>query len=103
VPGRSALVLGTEYGVEGGIVLWDVDTRTGRTLDRRILIADAEDPALSPDGRHLAFVRDHNIWVARLEDPEAAWPITTDGSEEALSYYRPAWGAGDPQGAFPVP
>src|ERR1700716_4064761 len=44
----------------------DVKTQTGRTLvSGKAAIAD---PKISPDGRHVSFVRDHNLWLVSLSD-----------------------------------
>ncbi|RMF41899.1 MAG: hypothetical protein D6753_08755 [Planctomycetota bacterium] len=39
---------------------------------------------LSPDGSHVAFVRDNDLWVVDCETTEAR-QLTTDGSEEILN------------------
>ena len=38
------------------------------------------DPKVSPDGRHVAFVRERNLWLAEIESGTAR-PLTEDGDE----------------------
>src|SRR5262245_1042414 len=45
---------------------------------------DEEEAELSPDGKHVAFVRDNNLFVADV-DPVAERKITTDGGELVLN------------------
>lgn len=49
---------------------------------RRITDADAfdTDPKIAPDGRHVAFVRNRNLWIADLEEGSET-ALTEDGSE----------------------
>jgi Tol biopolymer transport system component len=60
-----------------------------------LLVADATDPAVSPDGTRIAFARpsaggDMRIFVAPLADPEAARMVTTDG-DGVWNHEQPAW------------
>ena len=45
---------------------------------------DEEFPELSPDGKHVAFLRDNNLWVVATESTEVK-QLTKDGSEELLN------------------
>src|SRR5258707_4189705 len=57
----------------------DVKSQTGRTLvSGKAAIAD---PKISPDGRYVSFVRDHNVWVVNLADSKER-AITQGGTEE---------------------
>jgi len=57
----------------------DVKSQTERTLvSGKATLAD---PKISPDGRSVSFVRDHNVWLVNLaDDNERA--ITQGGTEE---------------------
>jgi dipeptidyl-peptidase-4 len=57
----------------------DVKSQTGRTLvSGKGTIAD---PKISPDGRFVSFVRDHNVWLVNLSDAKER-AITEGGTEE---------------------
>src|SRR5229473_258203 len=57
----------------------DMKSQTGRTLvsGRATLV----DPKISPDGRYVSFVRDHNLWLVNLTDGNAT-AVTHGGTEE---------------------
>src|SRR5947208_1099248 len=57
----------------------DVKSQTGRTLvsGKATLV----DPKISPDGRNVSFVRDHNLWLVNLADGKER-AITQGGTEE---------------------
>jgi len=66
---------------EGSTALaWlDLKAQTGRTLvSGKATIAD---PKISPDGRFVSFVRDHNVWLVNLADGKER-AITQGGTEE---------------------
>ncbi len=57
----------------------DVKSQTGRTLiSAKAAIAD---PKISPDGKFVSFVRDHNLWLVDLADGKER-AITQGGTEE---------------------
>src|ERR1700682_3907271 len=57
----------------------DVKAQTGRTLvSGKATLAD---PKISPDGRYVSFVRDHNLWLVNLASGEER-AITQGGTEE---------------------
>jgi dipeptidyl-peptidase-4 len=57
----------------------DVKTQTGRTLvSGKAAIAD---PKISPDCRHVSFVRDHHLWLVGLSDGKER-AVTQGGTEE---------------------
>src|SRR5258705_2709019 len=57
----------------------DVKSQTERTLVYgKAMIAD---PKMSPDGRNVRFVRDHNVWLVNLADGKEH-AITQGGTEE---------------------
>ncbi len=57
----------------------DVKSQTGRTLvSGKAALAD---PKISPDGRNVSFVRDHNVWIMNLADGKER-TVTQGGTEE---------------------
>ena len=57
----------------------DLKTQTARTLvSAKAAIAD---PKISPDGRYVSFVRDHNLWLVGVADGNEA-AVTQGGTEE---------------------
>ena len=58
---------------------FDLKTQTGRVLVNGK--ADIGDTKVSPDGKFVSFVRDHNIWLVGTADGKER-AITTGGSEE---------------------
>jgi dipeptidyl-peptidase-4 len=57
----------------------DLKTQAGRTLvSGKTTLAD---PKVSPDGRSVSFVRDHNVWLVNLSDGKER-AITQGGIEE---------------------
>src|SRR6267378_2648319 len=57
----------------------DVKSQTERTLvSGKATLAD---PKISPDGRNVSFVRDHNLWLVNLADGQEH-AITQGGTEE---------------------
>jgi dipeptidyl-peptidase-4 len=57
----------------------DMKSQTGRTLvSGKAAIAD---PKISPDGRFVSFIRDHNVWVVSVADGKER-AVTQGGTEE---------------------
>src|SRR5712671_4897633 len=57
----------------------EVNSQSGRTLvSGKATLAD---PKISPDGRFVSFVRDHNLWLVNLADGKER-PVTQGGTEE---------------------
>src|ERR1700687_3657077 len=57
----------------------DLKSQTARTLvSAQAAIAD---PKISPDGRYVSFIRDHNLWLVSLADGKER-AITRGGTEE---------------------
>jgi dipeptidyl-peptidase 4 len=57
----------------------DVKLQTGHTLvSGKATIAD---PKISPNGRYVSFVRDHNVWIVNVADGKEA-AVTQGGTEE---------------------
>jgi dipeptidyl-peptidase-4 len=57
----------------------DLKTQTARTLvSGKAALAD---PKISPDGRYVSFVRDHNLWLVGVADGKER-SVTQGGSEE---------------------
>ncbi|HWW17277.1 MAG TPA: DPP IV N-terminal domain-containing protein, partial [Candidatus Saccharimonadales bacterium] len=74
-PGGAGILL------EGPTALaWlDMKSQSGRTLVSGT--AGIADPKISPDGRYVSFVRDHNLWLVNLADGKER-AITQGGTEE---------------------
>ncbi len=76
----------------GGPSIWKVSRLGGSPT---LIVEDADMPAISPDGRSLAFVRagasgQRRVWVAPLADPSRARQVTDD--ERGLwDHADPAW------------
>jgi len=61
------------------LVWYDPKAQTGRVLVTGK--AELGDPKISPDGKYVSFVREHNLWlVGTVDGKERA--LTTGGSEE---------------------
>jgi len=58
---------------------FDLKTQTGRTLVSGK--ASLADPKISPDGRHVSFVREHNLWVVNVADGKER-ALTQGGTED---------------------
>lgn len=57
----------------------DLKSQSARTLvSGKATVAD---PKISPDGRHVSFVRDHNVWLVSLADGKER-AVTQGGTEE---------------------
>jgi dipeptidyl-peptidase-4 len=57
----------------------DLKSQTGRTLvSGKAAVAD---PKISPDGRYVSLIRDHNVWLVNLADGKER-AITRGGTEE---------------------
>jgi dipeptidyl-peptidase 4 len=72
---------GTAILFQGSTALaWlDLKTQTERTLvSGKAALAD---PKISPDGRNVSFVRDHNVWLVNLADGKER-AVTQGGTEE---------------------
>jgi Tol biopolymer transport system component len=80
---------------EGQPAVWKAPSWPGGAPS--LVIGDADEPAVSPDGTTLAFVRPNaagadRIWVATLPELADARPATGDGPEFGLWEHRePAW------------
>jgi dipeptidyl-peptidase 4 len=67
--------------LEGSNALAWFDLKTQAT---RLLVSgkdDLADPKISPDGRFVSFIRDHNLWLVSTPDGKVR-ALTTGGSEE---------------------
>ncbi len=74
-PDGSALLLQGS----SSLAWFDLKTQTARPLvSGKEAIAD---PKISPDGRYVSFVRDHNLWVVRVADAKER-AFTKGGTEE---------------------
>ncbi len=72
--------------------IWKVGTMGGTPT---LVVADAEDPAISPDGSQLAFSRQGpngnlRIFAAPLESPGKARQLTFD-NDGSFDHFDPAW------------
>lgn len=102
-PDSSSLV--AEFFDRGGVGIVTVDLRSGRTAPLARLPEDAEEPAYSPDGTRLAFVRDKTLrrQLPKPDRPRSElWVASADGSGAARLLSRkgyissPSW---DPSGS----
>ncbi|MEE4330277.1 MAG: DPP IV N-terminal domain-containing protein, partial [Wenzhouxiangella sp.] len=68
------------FPLGGNVFLLDLDDAEGAV--RQITTDESfdTDPKIAPDGRHVAFVRDRNLWVAEVETTEAR-ALTDDASD----------------------
>lgn len=68
------------FPLDGNVFVFDMsDEDTGV---RRVTDSEAfdTDPQIAPDGRHVAFVRERDLWIATI-DGESETQLTEDGSE----------------------
>jgi dipeptidyl-peptidase-4 len=61
------------------LVWFDLKTQVARTLVSGK--AEIADPKISPDGKFVSFVRDHNVWLVNVADGRER-ALTQGGSEE---------------------
>ena len=61
------------------LVWFDLKTQTPRTLVSGQ--SNLADPKISPDGKCVSFVRDHNLWLVTVVDGKER-PLTRGGTEE---------------------
>src|SRR6185437_16793987 len=78
-PDGTAIAFASDRGGHPGV--WKVPRLGGSATP---ILADAADPAISPDGTRIAFVRTSpqgrgTVWVAPLADVGHAREITKDG------------------------
>jgi dipeptidyl-peptidase-4 len=74
-PGAGALL----FQGRTSLAWFDVKTQTSRTLiSGKETIAD---PKISPDGRYVSFVRNHNLWLVGVADGKER-ALTEGGTEE---------------------
>lgn len=67
--------------LQGGLYWFDVKTQAGKKLTSGE--GAVRDPKISPDGKWVSFVREHNVWVVGVADG-AEKQLTEDGREELL-------------------
>lgn len=65
-----------------GIFLYDLGTNEARQLTQ--FPADEDVAAWSPDGTHIAFVRDHNLYALNLQTNQSR-QLTTDGTPQIFN------------------
>jgi len=89
-PDGTAIAFTSDEG--GSSSVWKIDRLGG---EPSLLLRDASQPAISPDGRRIAFARpgasgQARIWVAPLADLSAARTLTGD-NDGAFNHEQPAW------------
>ena len=88
-PSGSRLAFTSDRG--GREAIWTIPRLGGTPV---LLIPNAKDPAISPDGKRIAFARQGNagsrIWVGPIDDPAKAQVLTTD-ADGLWQHERPAW------------
>jgi dipeptidyl-peptidase-4 len=74
-PGGGALL----FQGPTALVWFDLQSQTARTLvsDK----AELADPKISPDGKFVSFVREHNVWLVNVADARER-AVTQGGTEE---------------------
>ncbi|HWQ03685.1 MAG TPA: S9 family peptidase, partial [Candidatus Nitrosotenuis sp.] len=76
-PSGNALLI----TVQGNLVWFDLKSQTGKRLTN--LKTPPRDVKISPDGRWVSYVRDHNVWAVEIATGKER-AITTGGTEERL-------------------
>jgi len=89
-PNGSTIAFVSDRGGEPAI--WRIPPLGG---DPVMLLANAQDPAISPDGERIAFARPGQsgalrVWVAPLDDPTAGRALTGDG-DGVWRHTDPTW------------
>jgi Tol biopolymer transport system component len=89
-PDGSALVYVSNRGGEADV--WKIPRFGGKPT---LVMTNGEDPAISPDGRRVAFSRGgeqrgSRIFVANIEEPADARALTTD-QDGVFNHQQPAW------------
>lgn len=74
-PGGAALL----FEAPQALTWFDLKTQSPRTLVSGK--EDLADPKISPDGRSVSFVRDHNVWIVEVASGKER-SVTTGGSED---------------------
>ena len=74
-PGGTALL----FQGPTALVWFDLKSQTPHTLVYGK--ATLADPKISPDGKYVSFIRDHNLWLVNVSDNQER-AITRGGSEE---------------------
>ena len=72
--GKGLLLMGPRT-----LVWFDLESHGARRLASGS--EGLSDPKISPDGRYVSFVRDHNLWLASVRDGKQR-PLTEGGSEQ---------------------
>ena len=68
--------------VQPKLQVWTVSAKGGAPR----LVAEGDEPAISPDGERVAFVRDHRVWIAPMDAATPAQAIFAKGSG-----HSPVW------------
>ncbi len=80
--------------------LWYYSLNTGTAVQLTSSPDPSEDPKFSPDGKRLAYVRKHNLYVHPVSGEEGERPITRDEKEKDKDRDKdkddrhPEWGGG---------
>jgi len=74
--GKALLVV-----VQGNLVWYDVNAASGRRLSAGK--EPIQDPKVSPDGKWVSFVRNHNVWISSVADGKER-QLTQGGGDDVL-------------------
>lgn len=89
--GKLKGIVTYSWSPDGSAILVPLDgdlylARLDGSVQRLTNTAEGElNPALSPTGRHLSFVRDNRVWVGTIGGAEAR-PVTPEGDPETVSW-----------------
>jgi len=68
--------------------IYDIANKSVKPLSK--VAGPQRDAAFAPDGKHVAFVRNNNVFVANIQDGTEV-QVTTDGKENELIYGYADW------------
>jgi dipeptidyl aminopeptidase B len=78
------------HSFTGNYWIFDVATQTAEPLDRRVSLGRIQLASWSPRSNAIAFTRDNNLYLRKLDNARTVIQITRDGGPE-LFYGVPDW------------